>query len=59
MSVESAIIIPPFSTVDSNLSSEGRFIAIKTLGVVIIGEPTFSSLTITLQLAVPPRISGP
>ena len=59
MRVESAKIIPPGATVDSNLSSEGRFIAIRISGSEIMGEPTGASLIITLQLAVPPRISGP
>ena len=33
--------------------------AMNTLGLVTRGEPMASSETHTLQLAVPPRISGP
>ena len=50
---------PPGSTALMNLSKEGRFMAMNTLGLVTRGEPMASSETHTLQLAVPPRISGP
>ena len=52
-------IFPPGTTAFSYLSREGLFITIRTLGFWTMGEPTVLSLRITLQLAVPPRISGP
>jgi energy-coupling factor transport system ATP-binding protein len=50
---------PPLETAFSNLSSDGLFMAITAVALVIMGEATISSDMITLQLAVPPRISGP
>ena len=50
---------PPGLTCSSNLSSEGRFIATTTSALFTSGEATGLSETITEQLAVPPRISGP
>jgi hypothetical protein len=41
------------------LSSDGRFIAINTVGSEMSGEPTGDVATFTWQFAVPPRISGP
>src|SRR3990170_7922102 len=51
--------VPPDRTSDSYLSSDGRFITITAAGLRTIGEPISSSLTMTTQCAVPPRISGP
>ena len=59
MSVESRKIFPPGCTAFSYLSSEGLFITMSTFGVFTIGEPTGASDRMTLQFAVPPRISGP
>ena len=42
-----------------NLSKEGWFRAMSALGRVISGLPMGSSDSVTEQLAVPPRISGP
>jgi len=50
---------PPSRTSPSNLSSEGRFMASTARGVRITGEPTGRSEITTVQLQVPPRISGP
>lgn len=58
-SVESAMIRPPGTTASINLSSEGWFIAIRTSGAVMSGLPMGSAAKLTLQFAVPPRISGP
>ncbi len=51
--------LPPGRTVFSNLSSEGALSAITASASVTTGEPTGSLDTMTLQFAVPPRISGP
>jgi len=50
---------PPGLTALSNLSSEGWFSKIAESNLVIIGELILFSDTITIQFAVPPRISGP
>jgi hypothetical protein len=50
---------PPGLTNGSYLSSDGRFMAITAVGYFTNGEPISSSDTTTVQLAVPPRISGP
>ena len=57
--VESIRIMPPGTTVSTNLSKEGLFITIRQSGLLTMGEPMGSSLRMTLQFAVPPRISGP
>ena len=59
MSEESTKTVPPAATAGSNLSIDGSFMTIRTFGWAMIGEPTGSSETITEQLQVPPRISGP
>ena len=50
---------PPGRTSPSNLSSDGKFIASTARGERITGEPTGRSEITTVQLQVPPRISGP
>ena len=50
---------PPLTTVGANLSMEGPFMAINSVGKLNTGEPTGLSESTTEQLAVPPRISGP
>ena len=50
---------PPGRTSGSNLSSDGRFMASTARGDRITGEPTGRSEITTVQLQVPPRISGP
>jgi hypothetical protein len=50
---------PPSRISGSNFSSDGRFIATTARGDRITGEPTGLSEITTVQLAVPPRISGP
>ena len=50
---------PPGRISGSNLSMEGRFITIAAEGLGTTGEPISPSETMTVQLAVPPRISGP
>ena len=53
-------ILPPGLTSLSNLSREGKFITMAQVASPdITGEPTGLSDTVTAQLAVPPRISGP
>jgi hypothetical protein len=52
-------ISPPGLTSGSNLSSEGRFMASSARGCWTTGEPTGRSPITTVQLQVPPRISGP
>ena len=46
-------------TAFSNLSSDGWFSAITVSKVEMIGELILLSETMTMQFAVPPRISGP
>jgi hypothetical protein len=46
-------------TIFSNSSMEGLFMAITTSGSSTLGLPTGSSERTTVQLALPPRISGP
>ena len=58
-SVESATTMPPSATLRSNLSRDGWFMATSTSGASTSGLPMGSSERHTLQLAVPPRISGP
>ena len=55
----STMIRPPGTTSFSNFSRDGRFMATSTSGVVTSGDPMVASERHTLQLAVPPRISGP
>ena len=50
---------PPGCANGSNLSSEGRFMTMTQVASVTMGAPISSSEMMTLQLAVPPRISGP
>jgi hypothetical protein len=50
---------PSGSTVDSKRSNEGEFIAIRLEGFVTYGDPILLSEIVTIQFAVPPRISGP
>ena len=50
---------PPGLTSGSYFSSEGLLKTTTMLGCIHTGEPIGSSLTTTVQLAVPPRISGP
>ena len=57
--VPGAKIFAPGTAAPSNLSSEGRFIATRTLGFETMGEPIFVSLRMIEQLHVPPLISGP
>jgi hypothetical protein len=54
-----AISTPPEATIGSYLSRDGRFMTMAALGLRTSGEPISSSGTTTVQLAVPPRISGP
>ena len=51
---------PPGATLSTYLRYEGRFIAI-TMSILFsnTGDPIGSSETVTEQLAVPPRCSGP
>ena len=58
-SVLSTITKPPGCTLCSNLSSDGWFMTTSTSGLSTSGLPMGSSEMHTLQLAVPPRISGP
>ena len=55
----STTTMPPSSTLSMNLSKEGWFRAMSARGRVISGLPMGSSDSVTEQLAVPPRISGP
>ena len=50
---------PPERMSGSNFSSDGRFMATTARGERITGDPTGLSETTTVQLQVPPRISGP
>ena len=51
---------PPGATLSTYLRYEGTFIAIQiVMPSSKTGEPIGSSDTVTEQLAVPPRISGP
>jgi len=52
-------ITPPGRTADSNFSSDGRLSTMRACGLRVIGEPTGLSDSTTVQLHVPPRISGP
>ena len=52
-------MVPPGWTEPANLSTLGWFIAMTAVGRVMNGDPIASSESDTLQLAVPPRISGP
>ena len=56
---ELTTMIPASATVFSNLSREGRFMATTAVGLSTTGEPIGSSDRTTVQLAVPPLISGP
>ena len=51
--------VPPGATRLSNFARAARFMAMTSLGLSTKGAPIRSSLIITVQLAVPPRISGP
>ena len=51
--------VPPGATRLSNFARAARFMATTSLGRSTRGAPMRSSLMITVQLAVPPRISGP
>ena len=51
--------IPPGRTSGSNLSIDCRFSTIAPCGRFVTGEPTCRSDSTTVQLQVPPRISGP
>ena len=53
------MMVPPETTVGPNFSTEGWFMAMTAVGLVMKGEPMASSDRLTLQFAVPPRISGP
>jgi|GEM_PF-2417456 len=55
----STMMSPPGTTSFSNFSRDGRFMATSMSGSVTSGDPMGSSDRQTLQLAVPPRISGP
>ena len=50
---------PPGLIGSSYFSSEGLLNTTAMLGCWLTGEPIGSSLTTTVQFAVPPRISGP
>ncbi len=50
---------PLFCSFGSKASIEGLFMTITERGRSVVGDPTSSLETITVQLAVPPRISGP
>ena len=50
---------PPGFTASSNLSREGRLRAMRPWGCLVTGAPIWWSLRTTVQLQVPPRISGP
>ncbi len=52
-------MMPPGRTASSNLSSEGRFRAMRPWGDLLMGDPMGRSESTTVQLQVPPRISGP
>jgi hypothetical protein len=47
---------PPVRILGANLSRDGRLSAMTSVGWRTIGERTGQSETITVQLAVPPRI---
>lgn len=51
--------LPPGATISSNLTKEGKFMATTEVASDTMGEFIFLSDTITVQLAVPPLISGP
>ena len=55
----SATTTPPGTTASRNFSSEGWFITTSMFGSTTKGEPMGASESVTEQLAVPPRISGP
>ena len=55
----STTTVPPSTTVSMNLSKEGWFSAMSALGASTSGLPMGASDSVTEQLAVPPRISGP
>ena len=57
--VASATTTPPGTTASRNFSSEGWFMTTSMFGSTTSGDPTGSSDSVTEQLAVPPRISGP
>ena len=50
---------PPGRTASSNLSREGRFKAMRPWGDLLMGDPMGRPDSTTVQLQVPPRISGP
>lgn len=50
---------PPGTSMLSNLSKEGPFIVIRTSHSVTRGDAIGSWEMLTVQFAVPPRISGP
>src|SRR5215207_4186836 len=52
-------MVPPIASVSSYLSNDGKFKAMASGGFLTSGEPISSSAITTVQLAVPPRISGP
>ena len=51
--------VPPGTTMDWNLVREGRFITTRTSASLMSGQLIGRSETTTVQLAVPPLISGP
>ena len=53
------MMTPPGTTLSSNLTSEGPFMATSRVGRATMGEAMGFSEMMTEQLAVPPRISGP
>ena len=58
-SVAFTISVPPGATSGPNLASEGGFSTTAAQAASTTGEPIGSSPTMTVQAAVPPRISGP
>ena len=51
--------MPFIRSMGANFSSDGWFMTMAALGDEISGEPMGPSAITTVQLAVPPRISGP
>ena len=51
--------IPSFRSMGANFSREGWFMTTTAFGDEISGDPIGLSAITTVQLAVPPRISGP
>ena len=59
MSVAFTTSVPPGATSGPNFASDGGFSTTAAQAASTTGEPIGSSPTITVQAAVPPRISGP